>query len=105
MNDHGSHLVVEFFDGEPAEFEGFAGEFPDEVTVLRRAGFNAADPTTTELLVAISPLVIKQLGAIVRTHIEARKHVSIKVDGIEMTGLGKKDALEVLDRLAEREEN
>ena len=95
--------MVEFFDGAPESVAEFAGTHPDEVTVLRASAFNATDPGTTELLVVLTPVVLRSLVTIAREHIAARKHVTVKVDGIELTGMNRKDAVQVLTQLAERD--
>jgi hypothetical protein len=104
MVDPGTQAVVEFFDEAPPALADLAGAYPNEVTILRASAFNAADPTTTEVLVLLTPVVLRSLTLIVREHIAARKHVTIKVDGIELTGLDRKDAVAVLTELAERDQ-
>lgn len=95
--------MVEFFDGAPESVDEFARAHPDEVTVLRASAFNATDPGTTELLVVLTPVVLRSLVTIAREHIAARKHVTVKVDGVELTGMSRKDAVQVLTQLAERD--
>jgi hypothetical protein len=68
------------------------GAHPNELTVMSASGFNAPDPGATEVLVVLGPAVVASLTAIVREHIAAKKHVSIKVDGVELTGMSGKDA-------------
>lgn len=103
MTNQGKQAVVEFFDGAPEQLAEFAEMHSDDVTILRISAFNAADPGTTELLIALTPVVIGSLTAIVREHIAARKHVTVKVDGVELTGMSQKDAAEILAQLAERD--
>lgn len=95
--------MVEFFDGAPDGLSEFAQAHPEDVTVLRASAFNAADPGTTELLVVLTPLVLRALTKIVTAQIAARKHVTVKVGGVELTGVSGKDAVEVLMELADRE--
>jgi hypothetical protein len=102
MSETQKYAVVEFLDGAPEALWTCAGEHPDDVTILRASSFNAADPGTVEALIALTPMVIAAVTGVVREQIAARKHVSVKVDGVELTGLSKRDALEVLEQLGQR---
>jgi len=104
MGEPSRNAVVEFFDGSPEALNELAEANSGEITILRASAFNAADPGTTEVLIVLTPVVLRSLTSIVREHIAARKHVTVKVDGVELTGLGRKDAVEVLKELAERDE-
>ena len=97
------HAVVTFSDGAPESLAALAEAHPNELTVMSASGFNAPDPGATEELVVLVPSVIASLTAIVREHIAAKKHVSVKVDGVELTGMSGKAASEILAQLAERE--
>jgi hypothetical protein len=96
--------VVEFRDGTPEGVKALANEFPGDVTILRASGFNADDPGITEVLIALTPVVVQAVVMIVREQIASRRHVSVKVDGIELTGVSEKTAVEVLEQLTEQEE-
>ncbi len=100
----GQAVVVEFFDDAPAALDQLAEANSGDVTILQASAFNAADPGTIEVLVVLTPVVLRSLTSIVREHIAARKHVTVKVDGVELTGMSRKDAVAVLNELAERNE-
>lgn len=100
----GQAVVVEFFDGAPAALDQLAETNAGNVTILRASAFNAADPGTVEVLIVLTPVVLRSLTLIVREHVAARKHVTVKVDGVELTGMSRKDAVTVLNELAERDE-
>jgi hypothetical protein len=93
------HAVVTFFDGVPKPLAALVEAHPDELTVMSASGFNAPDPGATEVLVVLGPAVIASLTAIVREHIASKRHVSIKVDGVELTGMSGQDASEILAQL------
>jgi len=103
MSETQRYAVVEFVDGAPEALWNCVEEHPGEVTILRASSFNAADPGTVEALIALTPVVIGAVASVVRQQIAARRHVTVKVDGVELTGLSKKDALEVLEQLGQRD--
>lgn len=103
MVEQSGQAVVEFSGETPATLRELAEVHPDEITILRASAFNAADPGTTELLIVTTPIVLRALASIIREHIASRKHVSVKVDGVELTGVSQKDAVEVLLQLADRD--
>ncbi len=57
-----------------------------------------------QLLVQLSPTVIASVTAIVITCLKTKKQVSVKSEGMEITGLSEENALAVFDKLMEREE-
>lgn len=102
MSKAPSPIAVVFQDGAPEALEGLAAEYPDEVTVVRAAGFNAADPGVVEAIIVGTPAVLASTLRVVRAHIESRRHVSVKIDGVEVTGMSGKDAVQVIKELSDR---
>jgi hypothetical protein len=91
-------IVIEFFGDEPDGITELAERYPDEVTVVRSKGFHATE-FSLHAVVLLAPLIATQITVIVKAHLDARREVRIKADGIELTGLNAKDALMVLREL------
>jgi hypothetical protein len=91
-------IVVEFFGEPPDSLYELGTDHPDEVTLIEAKGFGAT-AYTLQALVILTPIVGKQIATIIRAHIEARKHVRIRADGIEIAGLDAEDAIKVLREL------
>jgi hypothetical protein len=94
-------VVLEFFDGQPEGLTRLAGEFPNEISLIEAKGFSALE-YTLQALVVLTPVVGTQIASIVRAHIEAKKSVRIKADGVEVAGLSADESLRVLRELQER---
>ena len=102
MNAEDRHAVIEFFDQPPKSLDDIAQAHPEEITVLNASAFNASDPGTTVALIVLTSVVVKAVAGVVREHIAAKKHVTVKVDGIEVTGVSGEDAAKIVADLAGR---
>jgi hypothetical protein len=91
--------VIEFSGAEPPSLEQIALEHPQEVVLVRAKGLGA-DDYTLQALVAVVPLTIRLLTPIIRAHIEAKQHVRLKVDGIEVQGVDPDEIIRVLSEMA-----
>lgn len=92
-------LVVEFHGTEPSELDSIIRQHGSELVAIRAKNFDAAAYTVQVVCTIVSGGALTALVAVVRAHIESRQHITIKADGIELQGLGARDAVEVLERL------
>lgn len=73
-------VAVEFHDGSPPkELEQLAVEHPEEVSIVQASGFNAIDPSVTEVVLVLTPVVLRSITKIVQEHLGARRHVKVKL--------------------------
>lgn len=91
-------VLIEFFAEEPPGLRQLAEAHPSSITLFEAKGFNASE-FGLEALVLLAPVISDQIVTIVRAHIEAKKDVRIKADGIELAGLSADDAVKVLREL------
>ena len=91
-------IVIAFEGEEPDGLAELLAEHGDRITVVEAKGFEAFD-FTTQLLVVLGPPVVIQLGGLIKTHLESNRHVRIKVDGVEITGISPDKAVEVLEKI------
>lgn len=68
-----------------------AGEF--EVFKAKRAD---AAATVLEIITYLSPLTIPVIAGIIKEQIRARKHVKVKVKGVELQGLSEETVERIL---------
>jgi hypothetical protein len=94
-------VVVEFHGEEPPELRELAAAHPDELTLIESKGFGATEYTVQVLAVAGSTGVLRSLITVARAHIESKRHISIKAEGVELQGLSARDAGRVLEHLAD----
>jgi hypothetical protein len=99
-----THAVVEFPGGLPPEVATLVQQHPDEFVVLNASGFNAPDPSTVELMLALTPYALRTLAGVVKTEIDSRRHSRVKVDGVEITGMSGRSTRRVLEELAKQRE-
>lgn len=91
-------IVIGFEGEEPDGLAELLAEHGDRITVVEAKGFEAFD-FTTQLLVVLGPPVVIQLGGLIKTHLESNRHVRIKADGVEITGVSPDKAVEVLEKI------
>ena len=90
--------LIEFSDGPPDGLADLAAANPECITLIQAKGFGAFD-YTTQALVVLAPTIIVQVAGLVKAHIEADRHVRIKVDGTEIEAPDADSALELLQQL------
>ena len=91
-------VVVEFQDAAIRDFAQLAAQHPD-IALVESRGFNAAAYTVQAVFVASAGGAIRSITAVIRAHIDAKKHVTIKAEGVEIRGLSADDAVAILDPL------
>jgi hypothetical protein len=91
-------IVIAFKGEEPDGLAELLAEHGDRITVVEAKGFEAFD-FTTQLLVVLGPPAVIQLGGLIKTHLESNRHVQIKADGVEITGVSPDKAVEVLEKI------
>ena len=65
--------------------------------------FNA-DPTIISLLVVITPVVVTQLGEIIKAIISTPSKGKVKIEGVEIEGFSYKETVELLSIMAKNNE-
>jgi hypothetical protein len=88
--------VIEFYGEPPTGLAALAEDHPDAVTLIRAKGLGAAE-FTVQALVVTFPIVTRQIVAIVKAHLEARRSIVIKMDGKEFHGLTPDEVMRLLD--------
>jgi len=92
-----SALVVEAYDASlGAELEALASGYRD-VELVRAKGFSASN-YTVQVIVPLTPIVAGAL-ALVGTWIRSKRHMSVKISGLEITGLSPKEIGRLLREL------
>ena len=65
--------------------------------------FNA-DPTIISFLVVITPVVVKQLGEIIKAIISTPSKGKVKMEGVEIEGFSYEETVELLSIMAKKNE-
>ena len=63
------------------------------------------DPEMIQLLIDLSKVTIPAVAGVVVAFINSKKHIVIKHKGIELKGISEKNALEILEKLREKDRN
>lgn len=63
------------------------------------------DPEMIQLLIDLSKVAIPAVAGVVVAFINSKKHIVIKHKGIELKGISEKNALEILEKLHEKDRN
>jgi len=89
------NVLIETADQELAK-EHLDGE---DFAVFTKSNFGG-EMEIFAFLLGLTPLIVDKVFSLYLAHVEANKHIKIKVDGIEITGLPKEEALELLNDLS-----
>lgn len=68
-----------------------------EFQVFRAKRADAAT-TTLEIITYLSPLTIPVIAGLIKEQIRARKHVKVKIKGVELHGLSEKTVEQILQK-------
>lgn len=63
-----------------------------------------ADPTTLSFLIGVTPIVVTQLGEIIKLIIGSKSKGKVKIEGIEIEGFSYEETMEILNIIAEKNE-
>jgi hypothetical protein len=97
-------VVIESYDPElDAELEALARELPESVFLVRAKSFGATQ-FTLQAVVQLVPLATAGLTAVVTvvtTWIRSKRHMSVKLGGIELKGMAAGEIERILKAAAE----
>ena len=92
-------LVIESFEpGLDAELEALAGRFPQAVTLVRAKSFGAGQFTTQAVIEAVPLAAV--VVTLVTTWIRSKRYMSVKLGGLELTGMSPREVERVLKTAA-----
>lgn len=95
--------IIEFSGPEPQALTHLAADYPEEIVLIRAKSLSAFE-YTLQALVVVVPLTVRLLSPIIRAHIEAKRHIRLKIDGTEIDGLDADGIIRVLRELSDLSE-
>jgi len=91
-------LVIDSYEpGLDAELRKLEDQFPDVVRLVAARGF-AGTSDTLQAVVPLVPVTMAVLS-LVATWIRAKRHMSVKVGGVEITGMSPRETERILQVL------
>jgi hypothetical protein len=90
-------VVVQILRVDEGSLVELQASYPNDVRVVEAKGLEGTH--FLNVLIGLSSLTLPLITKVVIELIRARKHVSLKVDGVELTGLSEKNAKELLTQL------
>ena len=74
-----------------------------EIKEMTISHFNA-DPTIMSFLIVVTPVVVTQLGKIIRTIISTPSNGKVKIEGLEIEGFSYEETVSLLSIIAKNNE-
>ena len=92
-------LVLEVYERDTIELQNEIKELTENGAVVIRSKTFQGAPETIRLLIELTPVVLASITTIVLTNIKAKKHISIKYKGVEVTGISEENVLKIFEKL------
>ena len=92
-------IVLEVYERETIELQNEIKELTENGATLIRSKTFQGTAETIRLLIELTPVVLTAVTAIVVTNIKAKRHISIKYKGVEVTGISEENALKIFENL------
>src|SRR5690349_12049862 len=94
-------IVVEVEPEGRVAFDDLRRQFPSDIEVVDVKRFGG-EMGFTALVVTLSTAVIPALAKVLIEHIRSKRHVRVKLRGIEITGINEETVQEILTSVLER---
>src|SRR5689334_4302423 len=96
--------VIEVSKTERNAFDELETAVPHSIDIVEVKRFGG-DADLIQAIVTITVTTIPVLGGIVSRLIDRKKSVSIKVNGVEITGITKDNVLEILEEIRKKDQS
>ena len=92
-------IVLEILKEDAIEFENEIENLTENGAIAIKSKAFQGAPEMIQLLVELTPAILATVTTISVTCIKAKKHISIKHNGIEISGISEKNALKIFEEL------
>jgi putative effector of murein hydrolase len=95
-------VTIEVLLSEKQVFENLQSKYQDFITLVTLRRFDG-QPEILQVLVILTSVTIPAIAKIVIELIRSRKHVSLKVNGIEVKGISEENIFNILKEIQSKE--